>query len=227
MRHESPGGRSPRLRDKKRHARRKSGYPSRRLRGLPEAHERMLLPPRHAARDGDANRALATSALARALSDATRPAALLYPGPGAIDVVANPPPTSVTLVVVDGTWSQTRKVVRENPELARLPRYAFSPPSPSEYRIRREPDLHCVSTIEALVHVLMALEEDGERFRALLAPFRAMVDMQIEHRERLHGGRTRHKKTRAPRRPDVPACLRERPGDLVCVVGEANAWPYR
>src|SRR4051794_894242 len=53
-----------------------------------------------------------SSALQRALSDPSRPAALLYPGEGAVDVVRNPPRTPVTLVVVDGTWWQTRKVVR-------------------------------------------------------------------------------------------------------------------
>lgn len=170
-----------------------------------------------------------SAALARALSDPARPAALLYPGEGAIDVVQNPPSSPVTLVVVDGTWSQTKKVVRENPELAALPRYAFTPPSPSEYRIRKEPSDSCVSTIEALVHVLGALEGDPERWRALLLPFRAMVDAQLAHAKSPRDRHARAKALRAarPRRPRVPAWLREREGDLVCVVGEANAWPYR
>lgn len=168
-----------------------------------------------------------SATLARALSDPTRPAVLLYPGEGAIDVVRDPPKGPVTLVVVDGTWWQTKKVVRENPELAALPRYAFTPPSPSEYRIRREPNETCVSTIEALVHVLGALEGDPERFRALLAPFRAMVEAQLACAERFQGGRLRHKRApKPPRRPQVPAVLRERANDLVCVAGEANAWPY-
>lgn len=169
-----------------------------------------------------------SSALARALSDPSRPAALLYPGEGAIDVVKDPPRGPVTLIVVDGTWWQTKKVVRENPELAALPRYAFVPPAPSEYRIRREPKESYVSTIEALVHVLGALEGDPERLRALLAPFRAMIDSQIDHESRLHGARVRHArmKERTSRGPRVPALFRDRAADLVCVVGEANAWPY-
>src|SRR6185437_3459769 len=122
-----------------------------------------------------------SAALSRALSDPARPAALLYPGPGAIDVVKSPPPSPVTLVVVDGTWSQTRKLVRENPEIAALPRYAFTPPAPSEYRIRKEPHETYVSTIEALVHVLGALEGEPERYRALLLPFRAMVEVQLAY----------------------------------------------
>ncbi len=169
-----------------------------------------------------------SSVLERALSDPSRPAALLYPGPGAIDVVASPPAGPITLIVIDGTWWQTKKVVRENPELAKLPRYAFTPPAPSEYRIRREPDADYVSTIEALVHVLGALEHDGERFQALLTPFRAMIDAQIDCQQRLRSSRQKKlPKTIHPRRSRLPAALRERYADLVVVTGEANAWPYR
>jgi len=169
-----------------------------------------------------------TEAVARALSDPERPAALLYPGPGAVDVMSHPPRGPVTLVVVDGTWSQTRKVVRDNPVLAALPRYAFVAPAPSEYRIRREPDPAYVSTIEALALVLGALEGDPERFGPLLRPFRAMVDAQLSYEARFRDSPPRHARQPrpAPSPPRVPAWLREREDDLVCVAGEANAWAY-
>jgi DTW domain-containing protein len=167
-----------------------------------------------------------SAALARALSDPARPAVLLYPGDGAIDVASHPPPGPVTLVVVDGTWWQARKVIRENPELAALPRYTFTPPTPSEYRIRREPEAACVSTIEALVHVLGVLEGDRERFHALLAPFRAMVDAQIAYAQRFPQARTRHERGPRPPRRHLPPTLLARGRDIVCVAGEANAWPY-
>jgi DTW domain-containing protein len=167
-------------------------------------------------------------ALARALSDPERPAALLYPSEGAIDVLADPPRGPVTLVVVDGTWWQARKLVRKNPQLAALPRYAFRAPTPSEYRIRREPDEAYVSTIEALVHVLGVLEGDPERLRALLAPFRAMIDAQIGFATNVRGARVRHNKGPIPaKRPRIPAMLGEKREQIVCVTGEANAWPYR
>ncbi|MFO0747134.1 MAG: tRNA-uridine aminocarboxypropyltransferase [Myxococcota bacterium] len=172
-----------------------------------------------------------SAALRRALSDPLRPAALLYPGEGAVDVMRAPPPGPLTLIVVDGTWTQTRKVVRENPALAALPRYAFTPPAPSDYRIRKEPDPSCVSTIEALVHVLGALEGEPQRFEALLAPFRAMVDAQVEFAKTVRA--VRSQRPRGPRPKRLPALLtrvpphvRERAADLVCVVCEANAWPY-
>lgn len=169
-----------------------------------------------------------SAALERALSDPSRPAVLLYPGAGAIDVAEHPPHGPVTLVVVDGTWWQAKKLLRENPALAKLPRYSFTPPRPSEYRIRKEPNEAYVSTIEALVHVLGVLEGDPQRFLALLAPFRAMVDAQIDCERRMQGTGIRHKKK--PRRlpgTRLPPLVRERGGDVVCVVGEANAWPYR
>jgi DTW domain-containing protein YfiP len=166
----------------------------------------------------------ASEPLRRALSDPARPPILLYPGEGAKDVLREPPAGPVTLVVVDGTWWQARKLVRVNPILAALPRYAFSAPEPSEYRIRKEPNEAYVSTIEALAYVLGALEGDPARMRALLRPFRAMVDAQIACIQGENHGR--HGKRRArPPAPRVPPWLGERAEDVVCVFAEANAWP--
>src|SRR5690606_30087810 len=95
--------------------------------------------------------------------------------------------------------------------------------------IRKEPHRDCVSTLEALALVLGALEREPERFSAMLAPFRAMVDMQLAHVAERRP--SRHARAREPRpaadpRARLPALLRERAGDLVCVYGEANAWPF-
>ena len=168
-----------------------------------------------------------SAALQTALADPARPPVLLYPGEDAIDIVKAPPPGPVTLVVVDGTWSQTKKVVRVNPVLAALPRYAFVPPTPSEYRIRKEPDEASVATIEALVHALSALEGDPARFLAMLAPFRAMIDFQLRCQRELHGARVRHAKNRdKPKRQRVPHVVTDRWEKIVCVAGEASSWPY-
>jgi DTW domain-containing protein YfiP len=167
-----------------------------------------------------------SQALARAHADPTRPPVLLYPGAGALDLAHAAPPGPVTLVVVDGTWKQARHVIERNPALLALPRYTFTPAAPSEYRIRREPDADYVSTIEALAHVLGVLEGDPARFRALLEPFRAMIDTQIACARDNPSPRPRPEKPRRPPRPRLPVALRRRVDDLVCVYADANAWPY-
>jgi DTW domain-containing protein YfiP len=164
--------------------------------------------------------------LQRALGDPERPPVLLYPGPNARDILCEPPQGPVTLVVVDGTWAQARSVVRDNPILNTLPRYAFAAPEPSRYRIRKEPQVEYCSTIEALVHVLGVLEGDAEKFRALLVPFEAMIDAQIACEAGTPAQRSRYVKSRA-KRPNLPAAIASRWDDLLCVAGEANSWPYR
>ncbi len=165
--------------------------------------------------------------LSRAVGDPDRPAVLLYPGPGAVDVLSDPPRGPVTLVVVDGTWWQARNLIRRSATLAGLPRYAFAPPRPSEYRIRREPAAECVSTIEALVHVLGALEGDPARFLPMLEPFRRMVDAQIAYATARRVSRQKRSRATRPVATRVPRALLEAAEHLVCVIGEANAWPHR
>jgi DTW domain-containing protein len=168
-----------------------------------------------------------TPELARALGDPARPPVLLSPGEGAIDLAREPPEGLVTLIVVDGTWSQAKRLVRENPELASVPRYFFTPPRPSDYRIRKEPRATYVSTIEALAYALGVLEGDASRFAPMLRPFSAMVDAQLGYMQREGNSRHLRKRRKSPVRPPLAACLKERTEDIVCVVGEANAWPYR
>ncbi|MCG5053039.1 MAG: DTW domain-containing protein [Myxococcales bacterium] len=159
---------------------------------------------------------------------AAHPAYVLFPGPDAIAIDALPQGEPLTLVVVDGTWWQAKKLITLNPWLVALPRVAFSPRRPSDYRIRRQPAAHCVSTIEALAEVLSCREPQGARFERLLDPFRAMVDLQVGFREAMGVSRHRgRKRPRDKRRPTLPETLRELWPRLVFVQGEANAWPAR
>ena len=80
------------------------------------------------------------------------------------DVLTDPPPHPVTLIVVDGTWSNAKTLVRDSTVLSALPRVAFAAPRPTEYRIRREPRDEYVSTIEALVHVLVSFAPAPQAF---------------------------------------------------------------
>lgn len=164
--------------------------------------------------------------LARLLADPSRPPALLYPGDTATDL-NDLAKGARTLVVVDGTWANTRKMVNRNPVLANLPRVAFRPERASEYRIRREPNIDSVSTIEALMYVLGALEGGTERFAGLLVPFRKMIDAQLLCQEQRGTARNRHKRRAKSNHLPLPAELLENSDRIVCVGGEANAWPCR
>jgi len=167
-------------------------------------------------------------ALAEA-QEAGRPAHLLFPGPRAVDLAEAELNGPITLVVVDGTWWQARKLLKRNARLAALPQLRFTPPAPSRYRIRREPSDDYVATVEALAHVLGALEGEPDRFAGLLRPFEAMVDMQLHYAKTVAGARRRHAaaRARAAGGPRAPALLRARAADVICVHGETNAWPAR
>ncbi len=157
---------------------------------------------------------------------------LLFPGPNAVDVnelaaQRGEGDAPLTLVVVDGTWWQARSLLRKTQSLAALPQLRFTPPRPSDYRIRKEPADHCVSTVEAIAYLLGALEGGFARFEPMLQPFRAMVDAQLKYVAERRGGPSRHAASREKRaaRPTLGAKLRTRMDDLVCVHAEANAWP--
>jgi DTW domain-containing protein YfiP len=123
------------------------------------------------------------------IDDPGNHAVLLYPGEGAMTVgdgrLAASVPDGRRLVVflIDATWHCSRTIARENPALMRLPRLAINPGAPSRFVIRRQPAGWCLSTIEAVHELLVALEAGGldvypDRHR-LIKTFHAMQDFQI------------------------------------------------
>jgi DTW domain-containing protein YfiP len=173
------------------------------------------------------------------LANPAAPAILLYPGTDARDLVREPPEGPVTLTVIDGTWWQAQKLFKKNPFLATLPRYALDPTVPSRYRIRKEPALHCVSTIEAITLALGVLERrtgrgaagaavsgtGGAEIEALLQPFEAMVDHQLRFAAERRAERHKAQRANGGRRERPLRAFGERADDLVVGYGEANAWP--
>jgi hypothetical protein len=160
-----------------------------------------------------------------ALRDRDRPAVLLWPGPGAADLATSPPEGPVTLFAVDGTWSLASKLLRLNPSIAALPRYAVPALGPSEYRIRREPRAECLSTIEALARALGILEGDPAPYLAMLEPFRAMVEVQLAYQARGGAPRDRSRLHRRVRPTWAPPRALADPRRVLVVAVEANGWP--
>ncbi|MBL9077388.1 MAG: DTW domain-containing protein [Planctomycetes bacterium] len=109
-------------------------------------------------------------------------AAVLFPSQDAVDLASLPPAERPhTLVVIDGTWAHAKRLHRVNPWLHGLRHVRLHPDTPSRYRIRREPRADYVSTLEAVVLALSALEPDNTAVARLLLAFDAMVDQQIAH----------------------------------------------
>jgi DTW domain-containing protein YfiP len=107
-------------------------------------------------------------------------AALLYPGEGSTPLRPLDDGGPAVLVVLDGTWIQTERMLAANPRLSALPRVALAPGRASGYQdLRREPAPHCLSTIEAVASALGTLERDPARFAPMFAAFAAMVSRQL------------------------------------------------
>lgn len=151
-------------------------------------------------------------------------AALLFPGEGAQDPRTVDADSLRTLVVLDGTWPQARKVLKENPILGKLRRIGLVPAQPGNYRIRLPPAPECLATIEAVSSALGVLEGAPERFRAMLAAFTFMVDRQLALTA-ARTGPSRHQKTRTVQQIRAYEELREQLSRAVAIHIEVNGYP--
>jgi DTW domain-containing protein YfiP len=129
------------------------------------------------------------------LADPARQCVLLYPGKLSINLTHLPVERRCdwltkgkrpTLIVMDGSWNTVAKMVRLSRNLKALPRICFTPSSPSNFRVRRQPDRGCYSTIEAIHHIIellgpacgfSTLSREHDR---LLEVFDKMIDRTIE-----------------------------------------------
>lgn len=88
--------------------------------------------------------------------------------------------------VVDGTWATARKMVRLSENLQRLPRICFTPKTPSNFHLRKQPKPECYSTIEAVHHTIELLgpaagfSTSDRQHDSLLETFDKMVRRQFD-----------------------------------------------
>ena len=109
-------------------------------------------------------------------------AVLLFPAKEASPMMSGASPAQdqpSLLIVPDGTWRKARKIVSANPVLDSLPRFCLPAGEPSAYRIRKTSEPAAVSTIEAIARTLSILEP-AQSFEHLLAPFKALIEQQVQ-----------------------------------------------
>lgn len=93
---------------------------------------------------------------------------LLFPDePGAPG--ARPAELPGAVLVLDGTWRQTRRMLRKVPGLATLPRLALPPPVAAPSRLRYSPHPEHMSTLEAVAAAaaLLGCSDRAETLRSL------------------------------------------------------------
>lgn len=120
---------------------------------------------------------------------------LLYPADdsapaGPIDIPDDP--SLVRLVVVDGTWRKTSKMLHLNPQLRALPRMPLVDPPASHYQIRKARRADQLSTLEAVCHALAQIEHDSMRYEPLLQAFDGFVAQQEDWRATAHAAMRHH-----------------------------------
>ena len=150
---------------------------------------------------------------------------LLYPHPEARRLDSIPPQERPAhLLVLDGTWAHARQLYRENSWLGELPHFELAPSEPGRYRIRGEPHLHCLSTVEAIVQSLQVLEPLTPGLESLLGVFDAMIDAQVEQIQGSSAG-PRWKRPRRRRSRRVPSLLARHPERVVVAYVETVPGP--
>lgn len=130
--------------------------------------------------------------LAQGRADGVQPVLLYPPAPGtaheagAFDVeTQGQAPARIRLVVLDGTWRKSLKMLHLNPVLQRLPRLALHPDAPSRYLIRKAPRSDQLSTLEACCLALAHIEHDAGRYQPLRQAFDQFVGSLAQGAETL------------------------------------------
>jgi DTW domain-containing protein YfiP len=89
----------------------------------------------------------------------------------------------IKVLVLDGTWRKTHKMMMLNSALRALNRVVLSPRAPSDYRIRKQKGADSLATIEAIYELYSQLEGNTERYQPLLTAFEAMQAQQLRFRQ--------------------------------------------
>lgn len=105
--------------------------------------------------------------------------ALGIPAPPAVPTGWLREPARLRLIVLDGTWRKSRKMLYLSPLLQALPRLSLQDPAASSYRIRKAHRPDQLSTLEATCAALAQLEGSADRFQPLLAAFDSFVTQQM------------------------------------------------
>ena len=78
---------------------------------------------------------------------------------------------NIRLIIFDGTWRKSRKILRKNPYLQSLPRLVLDDLPAGQYTIRKARKPHQLSTLEATCAALAQLENNTQKFAPMIQAF--------------------------------------------------------
>ena len=121
------------------------------------------------------------------LSDENYTPYVLYPDINSIklNVQKLPNKKSSLIFIIDSTWPCSKKMLRLSKNLQNLQKVSFEHDKSSQFKIKTQPNQHCLSTIESTLCVLEQLNnQDVENIplvslEEFLTPFEQMVNYQI------------------------------------------------
>jgi DTW domain-containing protein len=90
---------------------------------------------------------------------------------------------NIRLIIIDGTWRKSRKILIKNPYLQTLPRLILQDLPAGQYTIRKARKPHQLSTLEAACTALAQLERDVQKFEPITQAFRgfnAFIAQQLK-----------------------------------------------
>lgn len=114
---------------------------------------------------------------------------VLYPSDESIVLNDNPLPKNDkdnVIFLIDSTWHNARKLLRDSPNVQVLPKVSFTHTKTSNFKIKEQPMDLCLSTIESTHCVLELLTLQGNEnlsvaeLDGFLEPFRKMVEYQVK-----------------------------------------------
>lgn len=127
---------------------------------------------------------------------------ILYPDNNSIDItkvnIQKENKTNV-IFIIDATWPCSRSIIKNSPNIASLPKISFQYKTPSQFKIKTQPNAYCLSTIESTRCVLQELtKHDIESLNTtqltnFLKPFKQMVAYQVDRAKETNDGNEREK----------------------------------
>lgn len=89
----------------------------------------------------------------------------------------------IKLLILDGTWRKTHKMMMLSSTLRGLNRISLIPTSSSNYLIRKQKNAESLSTVEAVYETYAQLEHNEGKYQPLLSAFESMQNQQLAFRK--------------------------------------------